>query len=60
MTFITNLLKKEKFAAELLFRDTDNFTYEKKKNQKMFMKDFLSKNTCLTSVTIQKSQSFFI
>ena len=44
--------------GELPFTDTDSLTYEK--NQKMFMKNFLSTNTCLILVTIQKIQRFLM
>ena len=47
-------LNKEKFDAELLFTDTDSFTYE------MFIKNFLSKKIFLTIVFIQKMQSFLM
>ena len=46
---------KKHFDAKLLFTDTDSLYLQ---NQKMFMKNFLSTNICLTLVTIQKIQSF--
>ena len=49
--FHYNFIKKN-FDGELLFIDTDSLTYEK--NQKMFMKNFLSGKICLSLVTIQK------
>ena len=39
---------------------TDSLTYEKKKNQKMFMKNFLNRKIYLTLVIIQKIQSFLM
>ena len=45
---------KEKFDAELLFTDTDSFTYE------MFIKSLLIKKIFLTIVFIQKIQSFLM
>ena len=54
--FHYNFIKKN-FDTELLFTDTDSLM---KKNQKTFMKYFLSKSFCLIVVTIQKIQSFLI
>ena len=55
--FLYNYIKNN-FGGELPFTDTDSLTYEK--NQKMFMKNFLSTNTCLILVTIQKIQRFLM
>ena len=55
--FHYNFIKKN-FDAELLFTDTDSLSM--KSNQKMSMKNFLSTNTCLILVTIQKIESFLI
>ena len=55
--FLYNYIKNN-FDGELPFTDTDTLTYEK--NQKMFMKNFLSTNTCLILVTIQKIQRFLM
>ena len=55
--FLYNYIKNN-FDGELPFTDTDSLTYEK--NQKMFMKNFLSTNTCLILVTIQKIQRFLM
>ena len=55
--FLYNYIKNN-FDGELPFTDTDSPTYEK--NQKMFMKNFLSTNTCLILVTIQKIQRFLM
>ena len=48
---------KKHFDAELLFTDTGSLMNE---NEKMFMKSFLSTNTCLILVTIRKIQSFLM
>ena len=48
---------KKHFDTELLFIDTDSLTCEIK--SEMFIKNILSKNICLTLVTIQKIQFFF-
>ena len=55
--FLYNYIKNN-FDGELPFTDTDSLTYEK--NQKMFIKNFLSTNTCLILVTIQKIQRFLM
>ena len=55
--FLYNYIKNN-FDGELPFTDTDSLTYEK--NQKMFMKNFLSTNTCLILVAIQKIQRFLM
>ena len=55
--FLYNYIKNN-FDGELPFTDTDSLTDEK--NQKMFMKNFLSTNTCLILVTIQKIQRFLM
>ena len=55
--FHYNFIKKN-FDAELLF--TDTYSLSTKSNQKMSMKNFLSTNTCLILVTIQKIESFLI
>ena len=55
--FHYNFIRKN-FDAELLFTDTDSLSM--KSNQKMPMKNFLSTNTCLILVTIQKIESFLI
>ena len=44
----------KKVDAELLFTDTE------KKNQDMFMKNFLNTNICLTLAIFQKTQSFMM
>ena len=49
---------KNNFDTELLFTDKERLTYEI--NQKMFMKNFLSVSICLISVTIQKTQFFYL
>ena len=46
------------FGAKLLFTDTDSLSYEIK--SKGVYEEFLSTNICLTLVTIQKIQSFFM
>ena len=49
---------KKRFDAELLFTDTDSLTYQMKSED--VNEKFLSTNTCLTFVTIQKIQTFLI
>ena len=55
--FHYNFIKK-RFDAELLFTDTDSLTYQMKSED--VNEKFLSTNTCLTFVTIQKIQTFLI
>ena len=49
---------KKQFDAELLFTDTDSFTYEIK--SEAVYEEFLRTNICLTLVTIQNIQSFLM
>ena len=49
---------KKQFDAELLFTDTDSFTYEIKSED--VYEEFLRTNICLTLVTIQNIQSFLM